>query len=94
MIVSFPANAGLVTILDPADVEQALTGLLRVAAEASLSPSWVMAHRPGQVKLEQSARDDPDMDKIMVCVGLLYPYDQKPSSRGLREATATGNRSR
>jgi hypothetical protein len=53
-----------------------------------------MAHRPGQVKLEQSARDDPDMDKIMVCVGLLYPYDQKPSSRGLREATATGNRSR
>jgi hypothetical protein len=53
-----------------------------------------MAHRPGQVKLEQSAHDDPDMDKIMVCVGLLYPYDQKPSSRGLREATATGNRSR
>jgi hypothetical protein len=31
-----------------------------------------MAHRPGQVKLGQSACDDPDMDKIMVCAGLLY----------------------
>jgi hypothetical protein len=31
--------------------------------------------------LEQSACDDPDMDKIMVCVGLLYPYDQKPPLR-------------
>jgi hypothetical protein len=33
MIVSFPADARLVTILDPAAVEQALTGLLRVAAD-------------------------------------------------------------
>jgi hypothetical protein len=33
MIVSFPADARLVTILDPADIEQALTGLLRVAAD-------------------------------------------------------------
>ena len=51
-------------------------------------------HRwPGEV-LEQPACDDPGMDKIMVCVGLLYPYHQKASPRGLREATATGNRSR
>jgi hypothetical protein len=52
-------------------------------------------HRwPGEV-LQQSACDDPGMDKITVCVGLLSPYHQKASPRGLREATATGkNRSR
>jgi hypothetical protein len=51
-------------------------------------------HRwPGEV-LEQSACDDPGMDEIMISGGLLYPYDQKASPRGLREATATGNRSR
>jgi hypothetical protein len=33
MMVGFPADAGLVTILDPADIDQALTGLLRVAAD-------------------------------------------------------------
>jgi hypothetical protein len=33
MIASFSADAGLVTILDSADVEKALTGLLRVAAD-------------------------------------------------------------
>jgi hypothetical protein len=33
MIVSFPADAGLVTILYSTDVDQALTGLLRVAAD-------------------------------------------------------------
>jgi hypothetical protein len=30
------------------------------------------------------------MDKIMVCAGLLSPYDQTTCPRGLREATATG----
>jgi hypothetical protein len=30
------------------------------------------------------------MDKIMVSAGLLYPYDQKASPRGLRAATANG----
>lgn len=33
MIVSFPADAGLVTILDSADIHAALSGLLRVAAD-------------------------------------------------------------
>jgi hypothetical protein len=33
LIVSFPTDAGLVTILDPADVEAGLTGLLQVAAD-------------------------------------------------------------
>jgi hypothetical protein len=41
--------------------------------------------------LEQSGCDDPGMGKIMVSAGLLYPYDQKASPRGLRAATATGN---
>jgi hypothetical protein len=33
-MVHFPGDAGLVTILDPGDIEQALDGLLRVAADA------------------------------------------------------------
>jgi hypothetical protein len=33
LIVGFAGDAGLVTILDPADIDSALTGLLRVAAD-------------------------------------------------------------
>jgi uncharacterized protein YutE (UPF0331/DUF86 family) len=33
LIVGFPGDAGLVTILDPADIDRALTGLLQVAAD-------------------------------------------------------------
>jgi hypothetical protein len=39
--------------------------------------------------LRQPACDDPGMDKITVCAGLLSPTTKKASPRGLREATAT-----
>jgi len=40
--------------------------------------------------LEQSACDDPGMDKIMVCAGFSPRMTRRRVPPGLREATATG----
>jgi len=56
-----------------------VVGILVVARAVNILKLLAGYHRWQGEVLEQSACDDPGMDKIMVCVGSLPPYDQKES---------------
>ena len=75
MIVSFPADAGLVTILDPADVEQALTGLLRVAADRlHLAITRQQALTAAAILVAGSTGDNLGAERLSDVFGLACEY--------------------
>jgi len=75
MIDSFPADAGLVTILDPADVEQALTGLLRVAADRlHLAMTRQQALTAATILVAGSTGDSLGAERLSDVFGLACEY--------------------
>ena len=75
MIVGFPIDAGLATILDPADIDRALSGMMRVAADPlHLSVTRQQALTAASILVAGNTGDSPGANRLTEIFNLACQY--------------------